>query len=75
MTTIRYRKGLGPNRGVWELVNEWGVTKAFFHTKAEAREYLMELGGIPIVKIDISELNEPWSIKRFPESIKQLNEN
>ena len=68
MTTIKYRKGLGPNRGVWELVSEWGVTKAFFHTKAEARAYLMELGGIPIVKIDISELNEAWSIKQLNEA-------
>ena len=68
MTTIKYRKGLGPNGGVWELVSEWGVTKAFFQTKAEAREYLMELGGIPIVKIDISELNEAWSIKQLNEA-------
>ena len=55
MITIKFRNGFGGNKGVWELVNEWGVTKAFFHSKAQARQYLMELGGVPVVKVDISE--------------------
>lgn len=43
MITIIYRKGLGLNRGVWELVNEWGVTKAEFSSKDKATQYLLEL--------------------------------
>ena len=41
--TIRYRKGLGLDRGVWELVSTWGITKAEFSSKAKATKYLLEL--------------------------------
>ena len=43
MITIKFRNGFGGNKGVWELVNEWGVTKAEFSSKAQATKYLMEL--------------------------------
>jgi hypothetical protein len=53
LITIKFREGYGGNKGNWELVNEWGVTKAFFYTKAQAVRYLMKLGGVPEADIDI----------------------
>jgi hypothetical protein len=41
--TIRYRHGCGSNKGVWELVSIWGITKAEFSSKAKATKYLLEL--------------------------------